>query len=128
MNVWTSRLFYLAAAYDGILGCAFLFFPIAVFAWQDVTPPNHVGYVQFPAALLVVFAIMFISIARDPMHNRGLIPYGILLKISYCSITVWHWIFGGIPVMWKPFVIFDAVFALFFFLVYRSLRAERTDG
>ena len=125
MKQWISRLFYLSALYDGILGGVFLFFPASIFQWQGITPPNHIGYVQFPAALLLVFAIMFFNIARDPVHNRSLIPYGILLKISYCGVTLWHWVFGGIPAMWKPFVVFDAVFAVLFIWAFVTLGRER---
>jgi hypothetical protein len=88
--------------------------------------------VQFPAALLIVFALMFIAIAREPVRNRNLIPYGILLKVSYCSIAFYHWSVGGIPGMWKPFAVFDLVFLILFGLAYLSLgkaldSRERTD-
>ena len=42
-----------------MLGLVFLLSPGWVFHAFAVTPPNHMGYVQFPAALLIVFAIMF---------------------------------------------------------------------
>lgn len=113
-----SLFYYLSAAYDGILGVAFLIFPIAIYNWYGITPPNHVGYVHFPAALLIVFTIMFINIGRQPIRNRNLIPYGILLKISYCSVVFWHWFTAGIPDMWKSFAIFDAVFGVLFALTY----------
>ena len=38
----------------------------------EVTPPNHWAYVQFPAALLVIFGLMFVAIAQDPVANRGI--------------------------------------------------------
>lgn len=116
-----SFLFYIAALYDGILGAAFIFIPSSIFSWFNVTPPNHPGYMHFPAALLVVFAIMFINIARQPFRNRNLIPYGILLKLSYCSVVFWHWFSGGLPDMWKPFAVLDVVFGILFFLAYASL-------
>ena len=105
-----SVLFYLAALYDGVLGAAFLVAAPALFEWVGVTPPNHFGYVHFPAALLIVFALMFVSIARDPVSNRGLILYGILLKVSYCAVAFYHWAAGGIPFIWKPFAVADRVF------------------
>lgn len=109
-----SVLFYLAALYDGVLGAAFLVASPALFEWVGVTPPNHFGYVHFPAALLIVFALMFVSIAREPVANRGLILYGILLKVSYCAVAFYHWFAGGIPVIWKPFAIADLVFLVLF--------------
>ena len=48
---WIRILFALAAAYDGVLGIAFLLAPSYPYSLCGVTPPNHWGYVQFPAAL-----------------------------------------------------------------------------
>jgi hypothetical protein len=117
-----SLLFVIAALYDGLLGLLFLFVGATVFQWFQVTPPNHFGYVQFPAALLIVFALMFLTIAKNPSANRNLIPYGMLLKVSYCSVVFFHWSTGGIPHMWKPFAVFDLVFLVFFGWAYMSLR------
>jgi hypothetical protein len=117
-------LFYIAALYDGVLGLAFLFAAKSVFEWFGVTPPNHFGYVQFPGALLIVFALMYLAIARKPATNRNLIPYGVLLKVSYCGVTFYHWISTGIPGMWKPFTIADLVFLFLFVWAYRSLGSS----
>jgi hypothetical protein len=120
-----SGLFFVAALYDGLLGLAFLVAADWIFRTAQVTPPNHVGYVQFPGAILVVFAIMFAAIARRPRENRGLIPYGMLLKVSYCGVAAYHWLAAGIPALWKPFVVIDLVFLILFLLAYRSLgRAQ----
>jgi hypothetical protein len=124
---WIIFLFYVAAAYDGILGAAFLFIPSSIFSWFNVSPPNHPGYIHFPAALLIVFAVMFLNIARAPIRNRNLIPYGILLKVSYCSVTFWHWLSGGLPDMWKPFAVIDVIFGLLFLWAYSSLKNEQSS-
>jgi hypothetical protein len=115
-------LFVVAALYDGLLGLAFLFASGPVFQWAGVTPPNHPGYAQFPAALLVIFAIMFLAIAMDPVRNRNLLPYGVLLKLSYCGVTSFHWLTAGIPSMWKPFCLFDLVFLAAFAWAWAVLR------
>ena len=109
-----TALYVVAAIYDGLLGAAFLFASGCVFERFGVTPPNHPGYVHFPAALLLIFAAMFVAIAVDPVKNRNLIPYGILLKVSYCGVVMYHWFTAGVPAMWKPFCIADFVFIAFF--------------
>src|SRR3954454_10742783 len=91
-----DALFLSAALYDGALGAIFLIAPGLVFSWANVTPPNHWAYVQFPAALLLIFGLMFAAIARNPAGNRNLIVYGTLLKLSYCGITSWYWFTAGI--------------------------------
>lgn len=112
-----SALFYVAAIYDGILGVGFLLFPTALLEAFKVPPP-HAGYIQFSAALLVTFALMFLAIARRPQRNRNLIPYGILLKVSYCGVVLRYWAVEHIPFIWKPFAIADAVFAVLFLWIY----------
>ena len=119
-----SGLFWIAAAYDGILGAAFLVLPSSVFTYFQVTPPNHYGYVRFPAALLVVFALMFAAAAWAPQRNRNLIPYGILLKASYCGVAFGYWFTQGIPNMWKPFAVIDLVFGILFWAAYRQLAQD----
>ena len=116
-----SALFYLSALYDGILGIAFLVAAPAIFTWSGVTPPNHWGYVQFPGALLIVFALMFLAVARQPVTNRGLIVYGMLLKVSYCGIVFYYWAVSGLPDIWKPWAIADLVFLALFVWAYQTL-------
>jgi hypothetical protein len=117
-----AALFLLVALYDGLLGAAFLVAPSTVFQLAAVAPPNHVAYVQFPAALLIIFALMFVAIARKPVANRHMIIYGVLLKLSYCGLAFWYWFSTDIPGLWKPFAVIDLVTAVLFGWVYGMLR------
>jgi hypothetical protein len=117
-------LFLIVALYDGGLGAAFLLVPGVVFQLGDVTPPNHWAYVQFPAALLLIFALMFVAIARNPVKNKAMIIYGILLKSAYCGIAFRYWFADGIPGLWKPFAIIDLVTAVLFVWAYLALGAS----
>jgi hypothetical protein len=114
-------IFVAAALYDGLLGLAFLFAASSVFAYYGVTPPNHYGYVQFPAAVLIIFALMFVAVARRPLPNRNLIPYGILLKLAYSLTVFYYWSSSGIPGMWKPFAVIDLLTVIPFAWAYVSL-------
>ncbi len=116
--IWMPILFALAALYDGLLGLVFLIAPGWPFQQFDVPPPNHFGCVQFPAALLLVFTIMLVRIAFDPVRHRDLIPYCVLLKVAYVGVSGWHWYAAGIPGMWKPFTVIDAVTAVLFVAAY----------
>lgn len=121
-----SSLFAAAAAYDGLLGLVFLVAGRAMYTWFDVTPPNHFGYIQFPAAILIVFGVMFLAVALNPVRNRNLIPYGMLLKVSYCGVVLYYWLTTGLPDMWKPFCIFDLIFLILFFWAWVALG--KTDN
>jgi hypothetical protein len=107
-------LFVLSALYDGVLGLIFLFAAPQIFTHFNVSPPNHASYVTFPALLLIIFALMFSAIAANPRTNRNLIPYGILLKLSYCGTVFYYWLTGGVPGMWKPFAFIDLAFVAVF--------------
>jgi hypothetical protein len=120
-----TALFLVASLYDGALGLVFLLTPGLVYQWGNVTPPNHWAYVQFPACLLIIFGLMFAAIARDPIRNRNMIVYGILLKLSYCGIALWYWFTAGIPGLWKPFAVVDLAMAVLFFASYRALDRLR---
>ncbi len=121
-------LFIIAALYDGLLGIAFMFAGPALFERFQVAPPNHFGYIHFPAALLIVFALMFAAVAKNPIGNRNLIPYGMLLKVSYCGVTFYHWFSVGIPDIWKPFAILDLVFLVAFVWAYGAIASLSPEG
>jgi len=125
---WIAPLFWLAAAYDGVLGLVFLAAPWQVFERFQIEPPNHFGYVQFSAALLLIFGLMFIAIARNPVERRGLIVFGLLLKVAYCSLAAYYWATTDIPVIWKPFVWIDLAMGILFAVAYVSLgRASKLN-
>lgn len=125
-RTWITLLFLIAAVYDEVLGVMFLAFGPYVFERAGINPPNHWGYVQFPAALLVVFGIMFLAVAVRPVANRNLIPYGILLKISYAGVVLYYWIVEPIPLIWKPFAVADLVFMILFAWAFISIANKKT--
>jgi hypothetical protein len=125
-TVQLSRfIFALAGIYDGFLGIVFLFIPLSIFKLFQVAPPNHLGYVQFPAALLLIFALMFFQISKDPVGRVSLMPYGVGLKFAYSALVLWYWMLSGIPNMWKPFAIADLAFMSAFIWCYYRLRSSR---
>ena len=125
MMDWRKWLFYVAAAYDGLLALAFLFFWPEVYRHFGVTPPNHGGYVQFPALLLIIFGLLFLRIARDPDANRELIVYGIYLKIAYSGLVFYYQLNGGVPHMWIPWAWADVVFLILFIAAMQKRASVR---
>jgi len=114
-------LFLLAAVFESVLGLAFLSAPESIFEKFNVTPPNHWGYIQFPAAVLLIFAWMFLFVALRPTARRHLIPYGVLLKLSFAGVVFSHWIADGVPGLWKPLAIIDLATAALFAWAYVAL-------
>src|ERR1017187_134388 len=95
---WIKLLFIVGVIYETLLGAAFLFFGAEVFQRAGVTPPNHMGYIQFPALLLILFGVMFLCIAGGPHRRYDWIPFGMGLKASYCGLVFWYQLHGGIQI------------------------------
>ena len=120
---WTKLLFAVSAVYDGFLGLAFFLFSGRIFQAFGVPPPNHPGYVKFPALLLLTFGFMFLQIARDPERRRELIVYGICLKAAYSGLIFWYQATRGVPGMWIPWAWADLAFLVLYVLALRPARA-----
>jgi hypothetical protein len=119
MTLSTVRLlFAIAGLYDFIIGILFLFFGPQLFETAGVPQPNHWGYIQFGSLLLVTFGIMFFAVAYDPVANRNLIPYGMLLKLSYTGLVTYYWVTTDCPLLFKPFAFIDAVMFVLFLVAY----------
>jgi hypothetical protein len=113
-----------AAVYEGVLGLAFLFFGSEIFRIANVPPPNGAGYVQFPALVLVMFAVMFFQIARNPPKHRDLMLYGIGLKAAYAGVVFWHQMSSGIPILWIPWAWADLVFLILFLSAWKRTATK----
>lgn len=118
---WIKVVLIVCGIYDGLLGIVFFLVPATVFRVAGVTPPNHYGYVQFPALLLVIFGVMFLRTAVDPVAKREQIVYGMALKASYFGLVFWYQFHGGIPALWLPWAWADLAFFLLFLASWRSV-------
>lgn len=123
-TTWIKILFYVAGIYDGVLGIAFLFCSPDLFQISGVAPPNHYGYVHFPALLLITFAVMYFQIARNPAGNRDLMLYGSALKVAYSGTVFWYQWHGGIPILWIPWAWADLVFLALFLVAWKQTEAK----
>jgi hypothetical protein len=122
---WIRLLFAVAGAYDFLIGVAFVVFGQQIYDAAAVPHPNHWSYIQFGALLLVVFGIMFFAVAYAPQANRNLIPYGMLLKLSYVGLVAYYWVTTDVPLLFKPFAVIDAVMFVLFLLAYARPAATR---
>lgn len=118
---WIRILFFFTAAYDFLLGAAFLFSAPGLFQQFNVPAPQHFGYVQFCSLMLMIFGAMFLKIALNPKGNRDLIPFGIMLKVAYVGLTGFYWVNEGLPFVFKPFVAIDTAMLVLFVWAYFAL-------
>ena len=121
---WIRPLFLVSAAYDLILGIAFLLAFKPIYARFGVSLPNHDAYVQFAAAVVAIFGIGFWFVAQAPQRNRDIIKMGILLKLSYSTVVLAHYSRGQMPSMWVPFAFLDLLFLVAFVAALRAIPSE----
>ena len=117
-------LFIVAGLYDFLIGLTFLLFGPRLFEMANVPQPDHWAYIQFGSLMLMIFGAMFFAVARDPVANRNLIPYGMLLKVSYSSLATYYWVTTDCPTLFKPFAEIDAVMLVLFWLAYTSTASN----
>ncbi|MDH5515226.1 MAG: hypothetical protein OEY45_08710 [Gammaproteobacteria bacterium] len=123
---WIKLVFIAAGIYDGVLAFSFLLMPEAIFNHYQVEPPNHFGYVEFPAMLLLIFAVMFFRVAVNPVKCRELMLYGAALKFSYAFVVFRYAMTTGVPFMWIPWAWVDSAFLVLFLMSwYRTGRHLR---
>ncbi len=121
---WIKAIFFIAGVLDVLVGITFLFFANTIYDWMGVTRANHPGYIEFPALLIIIFGIMMIRIASDPIRFREFIWYGVGLKASYAGVVFYYMLSSGIPFMWVPFAIMDAVFLVLFITAWKMLGVK----
>lgn len=124
---WIRLLFVVAAIYDFVIGLVFLLYGPQLFDSAGVPQPNHWGYIQFGSLMLIIFGVMFFVIAVAPLANRNLIPFGMLLKASYCGLTFYYWSTTDLPSLFKPFAIIDLIMLALFALAFRKLLFFRAS-
>lgn len=124
ISKWIRPLFVVAGAYDLVLGVGFALGFRALYARFGIALPNHDAYVQLPGALIAIFGIGFLMVARDPARNRNLIILGVLLKLAFAGLVLGHRLYGGIPDMWVLFAVADLLFMLAFVAAFRTLPEQ----
>ena len=115
-------LFAVVGVYDFAIGLAFLVAGPQLFDAFGVPPVNHWGYVQFASLLLIIFGTMFFALAFDPVANRNLMLYGMMLKLGYTALVIYYWVAGDCPLMFKPFAVIDGIMFVLFLLAYAKRR------
>jgi hypothetical protein len=121
-TLWIRIVLILCGLFDGVVGLVFAIAPAAMFQHFAVAPPNHYGYIQFPALLLIIFAVIFFRAAADPVGRRETILYGAALKASYSGLVFWYQLHGGVPSLWIPWAWTDAAALLLLLFAWFSVR------
>lgn len=109
-------LFWVAAAYDIILGFGFLFFTPQLARRLDFEAdlPTYGGYTSLIAAFVFVIGIAYVFTALGDLgRNRDLIAVGTLYKLAYFSVAVYYFARDDYPhVIFVGFGVADLIFLI----------------
>jgi hypothetical protein len=119
-------VFFVAAAYDLVLGVGFLFLYPWVYQLMGISLPTEPAYLQMSAAFVLVQGIMYALVFRNMERNRDLILVGVIYKAAYAGISLYHLALGDLPhVLFAVFGVLDIGFMILFLMCLRWLEAER---
>lgn len=92
------KLFFLViGVYDVLLGGVFALFYRNIFAYLNITLPNHPGYIYVPALFLVSAGIGEFLIARNLLRNVDLAIVRLLMKLSFAGAVFYCYFKYGVP-------------------------------
>lgn len=122
---WIKALFFIAGICDLLIGALFFLATPQIFKLASVPLPYHIGFMQFPALLIVIIGALFLHIAANPVARRDLIPYLTCVKIAFSGLVFWYQLTIGIPTLWLPLAWCDVGYIILFVAAWRAL-APRT--
>lgn len=89
--------FLLIGIYDVLLGGIFVLFYRNIYAYLNITLPNHPGYIFVPALFLVSAGIGEFLIARNLLRNVDLSIVRLLMKLSFAGAVIYCYFKYGVP-------------------------------
>ncbi|MGE0598108.1 MAG: hypothetical protein AB7J35_13245 [Dehalococcoidia bacterium] len=121
-----KMVFAIAAAYDIILGAAFIFLYDPILDALDITQPDNASYIHLAAVFVLVQGVSYVFAWQDLFGNVGLIRTGIIYKGAYFLVAFYylvtddllHWVFFA-------FGVADLGFMLLFIGALTAIRANR---
>ena len=91
---------------------------------RDTPPPiTHPEYFYGFIGVVLVWQLVFLVIARDPMRFRPLMPVTVLEKLVFASPVALLYAQGRVAAPTLIFGAIDLLLAVLFFLCYRRLSA-----
>lgn len=119
------KLFFLViGGYDVLLGGVFVLFYRNIYAYLNVTLPNHPGYIYVPALFLISAGIGEFLIAKNLLRNIDLAIVRLLMKLSFALAIFYCYFKYGVPTIFLVISIASIVGVIINILFIRWVKAE----
>lgn len=123
------KLFFLAiGVYDVLLGGVFALFYRNIFAYLNITLPNHPGYIYVPALFLVSAGIGEFLIARNLLRNIDLAIVRLLMKLSFAGAVFYCYFKYGVPTIFLLISIASIIGIIINILFIRWANSENLQA
>ena len=122
-----TRVVYTVAAVYGLLVLAPLYFLLDVIGRETPPAVTHPEFYYGFVGLAILWQLVFLLIARDPVRYRALIPITILEKLVYAVPGLLLYAHGRLDAKLLPGPIMDGVLGFFFVLAYLQMRRVGTQ-
>jgi hypothetical protein len=116
-------LFWVAAAYDLLLGVVFFFFYKQVYAYLGIAPPTDPAYLELSTAFVFVQGVGYWLVYRNLERNVDIVKVGIVYKLAYAGVALCHYFAGDLPHdLFAVFGVLDLVFVVLFAMFVKDHR------
>jgi hypothetical protein len=87
--------------------------------------PTDTWALHLVVMAVLVFGWMYWTIGRDPLSNRGMIPFGIVAKVLTFAVIFGHWLNGDVHWQLAALSSGDAIYAFLFWRARAALIMPR---
>lgn len=94
---WMSAVLFAAGVYNLVWGLIVLCFPLQMFAWAGLEPPNYPSLAQCIGMIVGVYGVGYLIAATDPYTQWPLVLVGLIGKVCGPVGFVWAATNGEFP-------------------------------
>jgi len=117
-----AKIVYSIAAVYGFIVLAPLYFLVGKIAQDNPPPITHTEFYYGFAGVALLWQVVFLMIARDPLRYRPIMPATIFEKLAFTIPVVILYALGRVPVSTLAFAMVDSLLGIGFLVAYIRTR------
>jgi hypothetical protein len=123
-----ARAVFLLAGVSGVLLVTPAYFLERWAGDFDPPPVNHPEYFYGFVGIVLVFQLLYLLIASDPVRYRPVMLFGALGKGSFAAAVAALYAVGRVAPLWVGLASMDATLVVLFLIAYLRLPGEKSTA